>query len=284
MSADDETPFGDPLGPLGAIFGQMSSMMGSGNQWDAAAQMAAGIANEGRSEANLDPADRIALEGLARVGELQVAGHTNLDFREPIRVEAMNRTQWSKRFLNDQRPLIEGIAGSLGEGLAAQLNQLGDLDSSEMPEIPGIGPMPPEMIRQVMSMMESDDAVDDGRLHRGHLAARRSVTTSTAAVRGRTLPWCCPTWTSSPRNWSLPEEDIRLWVCATDAAHHLDISIPHVRDALTGAIGREMDPCILGGSRGDRAPRASSVWTGGLRGHGATALSSCATTRTACSG
>ncbi|MCB0953448.1 MAG: hypothetical protein KDB13_12165, partial [Microthrixaceae bacterium] len=86
MSADDETPFGDPLGPLGAIFGQMSSMMGSGNQWDAAAQMAAGIANEGRSEANLDPADRIALEGLARVGELQVAGHTNLDFREPIRV------------------------------------------------------------------------------------------------------------------------------------------------------------------------------------------------------
>ena len=239
MSADDETPFGDPLGPLGAIFGQMSSMMGSGNQWDAAAQMAAGIANEGRSEANLDPADRIALEGLARVGELQVAGHTNLDFREPIRVEAMNRTQWSKRFLNDQRPLIEGIAGSLGEGLAAQLNQLGDLDSSEMPEIPGIGPMPPEMIRQVMSMMGPMMLSMMAGSTAGHLAARAFGHYELPLPRpvGEPLTVVLSNVDEFAKDWSLPEEDIRLWVCLSDAAHHLVLSIPHVRDALTDAIG-----------------------------------------------
>ncbi len=239
VSFDDDTPPGDPLGPLGAIFGQMSSMMGGGNQWDAAAQMAAGIANDGRSEANLDPADRIALEGLARVAELQVAQHTGMDFREPLRVEAMNRTQWSKRFLNDQRPLIEGIAGSLGEGLAAQLNQLDELDDGEIPGIPGLGPMPPEMLRQVMSMMGPMMLSMMAGSTAGHLAARafghyelplpRPVNQPLSVVLSNVDEFAA--------DWSLPPEDIRLWVCLSDTAHHQVLSIPHVRDALTDAIG-----------------------------------------------
>ncbi|MFV0316710.1 MAG: zinc-dependent metalloprotease [Microthrixaceae bacterium] len=239
MTHDDDTPPGDPLGPLGAIFGQMSSMMGAGNQWDAAAQMAAGIANEGRSESNLDPADRIAIENLARVAELQVTQHSGIDFREPVRVEAMNRTQWAKRFLVDQRPLIEGLAGSLGEGLAAQMHQLDDLDDRDLPGIPGLGAMPPEMLRQVMAMMGPMMLSMMAGSTAGHLAAR--------AFGHYELP--LPRPTREPlsvvlsnvdefaADWSLPPEDIRLWVCLSDTAHHQVLSIPHVRDALTSAVG-----------------------------------------------
>ena len=115
---------------MATIFGQLGAMMRSQEPWEAAAQMAAGIANEGHSEANLDPADRMSLESLARVAELRVADHTSRGLREPVRIDAMNRTQWARRFLDDQRPLLEGLAGSLGQGLAAQLGELDGLDDA----------------------------------------------------------------------------------------------------------------------------------------------------------
>ena len=94
--------------------------------------------HEGRPEPNLDPADRIAVEQLARVAELQVQGFTGRDFDAPVRVEPLNRTQWAA-FLDDERPLLQGLAGSLGNGLAAQLRQAGDDDPDLFAagEIPG---------------------------------------------------------------------------------------------------------------------------------------------------
>jgi putative hydrolase len=33
-------------------------------------------------------------------------------------------------------------------------------------------------------------------------------------------------------DWSLPPDEVRLWVCLSDVAHHAVLSRPHVRDAL----------------------------------------------------
>ena len=44
----------------------------TGGSWDTAAQLAGSIANQGRPEVNVDPMDRLAVEQLARVAELQV--------------------------------------------------------------------------------------------------------------------------------------------------------------------------------------------------------------------
>ncbi len=66
--------------------------------WDSARQMGIAIATEGTSESNVDPADRMAIEELARVADLHVADVTGLaDLRgraRPSRALPVNRTRW----------------------------------------------------------------------------------------------------------------------------------------------------------------------------------------------
>lgn len=226
----------DPLAGMGALFGDLGRMLGGANQWESAAQIAGSIANEGRPEPNLDPADRIAVEQLARVAELQVQGFTGRDFPTPVRVEPLNRTQWARRFLDDERPLLEGLAGSLGNGLAAQLREAGELDDDPFAgaEIPGLGQLPPGMMQQLMTLMGPMMLGMMAGSTAGHLAAR--------ALGHYELP--LPRPVDSPLSmvlsnvdefaaeWSLPVDDIRLWVCLSDAAHHQVLTIAHVRAQL----------------------------------------------------
>ena len=75
-----------PLDPEGGddpfrgipLFGDLARMLQQQGpvNWDAARQLAASIATEGKSEPNVDPLDRIQLEQLARVAELQVGNAT----------------------------------------------------------------------------------------------------------------------------------------------------------------------------------------------------------------
>ena len=61
------------LGDLAKILRQQG-----GVSWDAARQLAFQVATGGESEPNVDPLERIRLEQLARVAELQVAEATGL--------------------------------------------------------------------------------------------------------------------------------------------------------------------------------------------------------------
>jgi coenzyme F420 biosynthesis associated uncharacterized protein len=38
------------------------------------------------------------------------------------------------------------------------------------------------------------------------------------------------------REWSLPEDDLRLWVCVHEVAHHAVLSVPHVRERLESLL------------------------------------------------
>lgn len=242
MDTPGDDPIGgsDPFGGMGAFFGDLGRMLGAQNQWDTAAQIAAGIANEGRSEANLDPADRIAVEGLARVAELQVTEHTGMGMAAPVRIEPLNRSQWARRFLEDQRPLLGGLADSLGRGLSAQLGRLEELgdDPAGMPEIPGLGALPPEVLQQLMSMMGPMMLSMMSGSTAGHLASRafgHYELPLPRPVEGP-LTFVLSNVDDFAREWSLPVDDIRLWVCLSDVAHHQVLSIPHVRDRLVGII------------------------------------------------
>jgi putative hydrolase len=230
----------DPFGGMGAFFGDLGRMLGAQNQWDTAAQIAAGIANEGRSEANLDPADRIAVEGLARVAELQVAEHTGMGTSIPVRIEPLNRSQWARRFLEDQRPLLGGLADSLGRGLSAQLGRLDELgdDPMGMPEIPGLGALPPEVLQQLMTMMGPMMLSMMSGSTAGHLASRAFGHYELPLPRPAAGPltFVLSNVDDFAREWSLPVDDIRLWVCLSDVAHHQVLTIPHVGDQLVGII------------------------------------------------
>jgi putative hydrolase len=243
-------PFGsDPSGddnPFESMnfFLQDLSKMFAGRpagSWDTALQLAGAIATEGQPEPNVDPADRLAIEQLARVAELHVGEVTGRSVEEPVRIEALNRTQWAKRFLDEERPLLEELSGSIGAALQSQLGDLGSEDFSEIdlqqPSLPG---MPPEaLIKQLMGMM--------GPMLLGMMAGSTAGHLATRALGHYELPLPRPAHeplTLVLRNvdefaddWTLPREAIRLWVCLSDVAHQHVLNLDHVRAHLDGLLG-----------------------------------------------
>lgn len=226
---------------MGPFMGELQRLMGASNQWDSAAQIAAGIANEGHSESNLEPADRIAVEELARVAELRVADHTGMALSEPLKIEPMNRSQWAKRLLDDERDLFGGLADSLRKGLTAQMGELEALDTmdEEMPAIPGLGPLPPQMLEQILAMMGPMMLSMMAGSTAGHLAARALGHFELPIPRpsGKSLTMVLSNVDDFAEQWSLPTDDIRLWVCLSDVAHQQVLGIPHVRERVEGLIG-----------------------------------------------
>ena len=48
--------------------------------------------------------------------------------------------------------------------------------------------------------------------------------------------WSCPTSTSSPRTGASDRNELRLWLCLHEIAHHAVLGVPHVRAALEGCL------------------------------------------------
>ncbi len=245
---DDQpgNPGGVPFADMGSFLQGLSGMLAgsSGGSWDAAAQLAGSIATQGHPEANIDPNERIAVEQLARVAELQVAGVVGVGHDETIRLEPLNRTQWAKRFLDDERPLLEQLSGSLGRALQAQLGELEqEIDEDPFAEIPGLGSSgmsPDALIRQVMAMM--------GPMLLGMMAGSTAGHLASRAFGHYELPLTRPASGSITMvlsnvddfadEWSLPRESVRLWVVLSDVTHHRVLGIPHVRSRLDELLAR----------------------------------------------
>ena len=219
---------------------RMLQGVGSGST-EAARQLAHTIANDGVAEPNLDPADRIAVEELVRVAELQVGGVTDLPVARagPLRVDVGNRSQWADRTIDDYRPLFETLSRSLAAGMEPPDDLPSDDPMATM--LSGLS----EMLGPLMLGMTTGSMV-------GHLARR--------ALGGHDLP--VPRPPDAPllillrnvddfgREWSLDADGLRLWVCLHEVAHHTVLGVPHVRDRLNNLLHRhagafERDPEIL---------------------------------------
>src|SRR3954447_24046902 len=90
--------------------------------WDAARQLATSIATEGGSETNIDPLDRIKLEQLARVADLQVANASGLSTSPTgrgVTVAPVTRGHWIQQTLASHRSLLESLAGAISGGPVA---------------------------------------------------------------------------------------------------------------------------------------------------------------------
>ena len=237
---DDENPFGN----MGFFLQDMSRMFAGGpaGSWDSAYQLAGAIANEGRVEPNVEPADRLAVEQLARVAELQVAEATGRPIDAPIRLEPLNRTQWARRFLDDERPLLERLSGSIGAALRAQLGELdGDGDALSdlgLPQVPGLSP--DALLQQMMAMLGPMLLGMMAGSTAGHLAGRALGHYELPVPRPADGPLTLvlSNVDDFAEAWSLPREGIRLWVCLSDVAHHQVLTVPHVRDRLESLLSR----------------------------------------------
>ena len=222
------------FGDLARLFAQQGPI-----GWDAARQLALSIATDGGEERNVDPLDRIRLERLVRVAELHVATATGLPTSfggTGVSIMPVTRGQWAAPTLDAWRPLFERLAESLTPP------QPSEPDPSDP-----LGFMAPlmAMMGPMMIGMTAGSMI-------GHLS-RRSFGQYDLPVPRRpsdelmVIPANFETFASE---WSIPADDLRLWVCAQEIAMHSVLRIPHVRSTVdeflrTYAAGFEPDPNAL---------------------------------------
>jgi len=229
------------------FFGDLARMIGRQGPiaWDAARQIAHTIATEGQPEPNVDPLVRIQLEQLARVAELQVANASGLDPSHRgagITITPVTRTQWVSQTLDHYRPLFESLAQSLGStGTTAG----GSPGTDPVVADPGaLDPLDEDAatawLGQLMGMLQPMTLGMAAGSMVGHLATRSFGQYDLPVPRpaGDDVMVLVPAIDAFAEEWSLGVDDVRLWVCLHEVAHHAVLGVPHVRSTLTALIER----------------------------------------------
>jgi putative hydrolase len=226
-----EDPFGG-IPFLGDLAKMLQSQGGVGG-WDAARQFAVQIATGGETESNPDPMDRLALQELARVAELHVGDATGLDVSQtgrPVSIVPVTRAEWARRTIDAWRPLLEKLSASLTGPAMAQ----GDADFGDDPEAAVFGPLL-AALGPMMLGLQAGSMV-------GHLASRSLGQYDLPIPRppADELVVVARNVSSFGEEWSLPQDDLRLWICLAELTTHAVIGVPHVRDRLWSLLDRHV--------------------------------------------
>ena len=232
--------------PMFGDLARLFSRQGPVN-WDVARQTSMWLATDGQAEPNVDPLERIRLEELVRVADLQVSTATGLTTSIAggiLTVLPVSRGDWALHSLEAYRPFLERLATSLaasgGDDPADPTTQLlGDLG---------------KLLGPVLLGMQSGFML-------GHLA-RRALGQYDLPLPRRPADQLLVV----PANldafadeWSLVPDDLRLWVCLQEVTHHAVLGRPHVRARLEDLINEyvsrfEVDPSALEASLGNIDP------------------------------
>lgn len=259
---------GNAGNPFQSLLGDLLNVLGSAgapDQWTLTSSFAVNVATGGEPEANVEPVLRIQLEQLSRVAELNVMEATGLPVAPDGRrltCVAVGRSDWTLRALDSWRPILSAMAGPSmgtagGPGPATDASSVADLDTTDLSGLLGqwanvIGPM--FFGLQVGSVV-------------GHLAQR---------ALGQ-YPLALP-WTPSdellvvPGNiaafasdWSLPEEEALLWVCARELASNAVLTRPAVRSRILEQVTDLANSSAA--AQGDLADRLGGMFgSAGLEG------------------
>jgi putative hydrolase len=225
VSGSDDVP------PLFRDLARMLQGQG-GFRWDQARAFATQLATGGESEPNPDPVERIQLEQLARIAELHVAKVTGLSTSvtgRPLTIIPVNRSTWVHQATEAYRPLFEALAGALAAD-AGRAAAAPDDDPGGDPMGAFLGQLMAAAQPMMLSLMA-------GSLL-GHLARRSFGQYDLPVPRPPSddLVLVAPNLTEFAAEWSLPADDLRLWVCVHEIAHHAVLGVPHVRTALSAAL------------------------------------------------
>lgn len=249
---------GNPFGFLGEIMKMLTSE-GPLN-WQIARQAALLTATGGQVEPNVDPLERLRLEELLRVADMHVVDATSLPTAPAggiVAVRTVTRAEWAYTTLDHYRPLFEGLAGALtapappgaegpgGAGPDAE-EALKGLFNPADPEAGLLGSLP-----QVLGPFFL--GAQAGTLC-GHLASQAMGQYELPVPRpvSDQLLMVPATITTFATDWTLPPDDVRLWVCLSELTHHAVLGRPHVRERLEALLrefvsGFRVDPTALSG-------------------------------------
>ena len=223
------------------IFGDLARLFTSQGpvNWDVARQIGGWVANEGKPEGNVDPPLRIRLEELARVADLHVADASGLSTSTTgrgVTVRPAGRAETALTTLDAYRPLLERLAASLGTVTIGDLDEPGEPGDPGGPDAAGPGADLMGSLAQIMSPMLL--GVQSGFMV-GYLA-RQMLDQYDLPIPRRPsdeLILVAPNVDSFAEDWSLPADDVRLWVCLHAVAHHAVMGRPHVRARLEQLLG-----------------------------------------------
>jgi putative hydrolase len=214
--------------------------------WEIARQMAQWAATGGEPERNADPLARVRLEELLRVAELHVAEATGLPVSSGglLTAEAVTPREWALRTLEDWKPLLEKLAGTMtttlpggtgsespGEGSA------GGAGSGAGPGGAGFDPMAqlfgnlPQVLGPFLFGMQAGSML--GQLAFRALGQYDLPMPRPARDELMLVPASIDAFAS---DWSLPADDARLWVCLRETTNNAVLGRPHVRARLDQLI------------------------------------------------
>ena len=269
---------GDPKDPFAGLFGALGDMFGSGipgtgglpglpggfptgggtGGSDPACQIAMAIASEGGSEPNVDPVVRIGYESLLRVAELQIADRTGLQVAHAaaLHLRPVTRTAWASASVDAYRPYLtrmSNIPGDPGDpGGPSDMGSRPHLDPSDQDANPSTAWLSGLLAAMAPMMAGITTGTMVGRL------ALRSLGTYDLPIPrdGDELLIVVPNVEAFATDWSLPAEDLRLWICLHEVAHHAVLGVSHLRIVLTDLLTRHAgafrnDPSALRDRLGD---------------------------------
>jgi putative hydrolase len=208
------------------FLGDLAKMLQSSGpvSWDAARQFAVQVATGGATESNPDPIERIRFEELSRVAELRVADATGLATSTTgavVTVVPVTRTEWARRTLDGWRPLLEKLSKSLTAAGAEGQGEPSDDPLTSMLQgfSAAFGPL--------LFGMQAGAMV-------GHLAGRALGQYDLPIPRPPSdeLVVVADNVRAFGDEWSLPDDDLRLWICLSELTTHAVLGVPHVRARL----------------------------------------------------
>jgi putative hydrolase len=233
------------------MFGDLAKMFSKQGpvNWDIARQTATWLATEGKPEPNVNPLERIRLEELVRVADLQVSAATGLDTSIAGGILSMlpvSRGDWALHSLEAYRPFLERLAVSLSTA--------GDEDDDPAdPATQLMGDLG-KMLGPVLLGMQSGFML--GHLSRRALGQYDLPLPRLPADQLLVVPANLDAFAGQ---WSLVADDLRMWVCLQEVTHHAILGRPHVRARLEHLINEyvsrfEVDPDALEASLGNIDP------------------------------
>lgn len=260
-------PFGggNPFEGL-PIFGDLAKLFSNQGpvNWDVARQIGGYMAAEGRTEDNVDPLQRMKVEELARVAELHIGDFTGLATSvtgRALSIRATSRSEWAGATLEAYKPLFERLATSLGSSVQ-QPPPSGADDGERLADLGG-----EEMLGNLLGVMAPMILGMQLGLMVGHLTRRSLGQYDLPVPRrpGDELLVVAANLDEFAKDWSLPIDDLRLWVCLDSVVHHAVLARPHVRARLEELLfsyagGFEPDPDAMGERMASIDPADQSSW------------------------
>ncbi len=220
-------------------FAQLFGGMGQTDPWKAAADIAASIASDGGTEPNVDPVDRMSMEDLARVAELQVTGTLEsvggLALPPGTRVSPVTRTEWARQSLAAFRPFFERFGEALSIGMRSDMQSM--LPTDEELQAGGIDNLTAQMMGQLFSSLGPMLVSTSAGSMLGHLGQRALGQYDLPIPRDGGQVLVVPASINrAAEDWDIPTDDLRLWVLIDELTAHAVLSVPHVKSRLESLL------------------------------------------------